>query len=161
MMSCVLVLLAVLEGFDVGPTLGALVPIQEDDDPWRVSFLLGIRGVYQLPVFDLEGDFQLSPLQIDPDSSQGYDYSLVALTAGIRKDAIGLSFSGGPALYHVEARKDLGEGLESYWEGSFGGMYVQLGKCFGVNPLLFDLSCRFNVINFEGVWTGLSLSALI
>lgn len=156
-----LVLMAVLQGFDVGPTLGALVPIQEEGDPWRVSFLLGLKAVYGLSALDLEGDFQLSPLQIDPDSSQGYDYSLVALTAGVRKDAIGLSFSGGPALYHVEARKDLGEGLESYWEGSFGGMYLQLGKHFEVDPLLLDLSCRFNVINFEGVWTGFCLSALI
>ncbi len=149
-----------LMSFDIGPSVGALIPVQDEGDPWRTSFILGVEARYQLSHFDIDGEILFTELGIHPDSSRGYTYSMVPLTLGIGKQWGFLRYSAGPALFPIEARKDITEELDAVWKGTFPGMYLSLGKDLRVGSDTIDLKAKFNIIDFDGLWVGITASYL-
>ena len=154
-------LLALLASFDIGPTMGALVPVQEEGDPWRTSFVFGVRARYGTAPLDVDAGLQFSQLGIDPDSSRGYDYSMVLLTAGVSRKLGGFRWGLGGALYPIEARAEINEETDAVWNGTFGGMYFQVGWDFPLPIGTLDVSSKFNLIDFDGLWIGLTTSLLL
>ncbi len=153
-------LCSLMLSLQVGPSLGALLPIQEEDDPWKTSFVLGLKTRYGAGPVDLDAELQFAQLGIDPDSSKGYDYSMVILTAGASRTMVGLRWGLGPALYPIEAKKDIDEETEAVWSGTLPGMYILIGKEFALPFGRADLSSKFNIIDFDGVWVGLTGAVL-
>lgn len=154
-LSAVLIL-----SFDIGPTAGALLPVQDEDDPWKTSFVLGVEMRYGLTALDLEGEILFTELGIDPDSSQGYTYSMVPITIGAGRQLGLFRYAAGPALYPVEAKQDLAEGLQAIWKGTFPGMYVSIGRDITAGSNTIDLKAKFNIIDFDGLWIGVTASYL-
>jgi len=150
----------VLLSFNVGPVLGAFIPVQEQGDPWRTSALFGLKARYELSAVDMDFQLVFTQLRIDPDSSRGYDYSMVPVSLGLSGKAGFLRYGTGAALYSIEAKKEITEGLESVWSGTYPGMYLSFGKDFAVGSNKADITARFNIINFDGLWVGLSTSFL-
>ena len=146
--------------FDIGPTMGALVPVQEEGDPWRTCFLFGMEMRYGLPALDIEGEILFTELGIDPDSSRGYTYSMVPITIGVGKQLGFLRYAAGPALYPIEAKQDIVEGLQAVWKGTFPGMYVSIGRNIPVGSDVIDIKAKINIIDFDGLWIGLTASYL-
>lgn len=146
--------------FDIGPTAGALLPVQDEGDPWRASFIFGAQVRYGFSGFDLEGEILFTELGIDPDSSRGYDYSMVPITVGIGKQLGFFRYGAGPALFPIEAKRELNEELEAVWSGTFPGMYVSLGRDLQAGSNTIDLKAKFNIIDFDGLWIGLTASYL-
>ncbi len=103
---------------------------------------------------------RFTELGIDPDSSKGYTYTMVPVTIGLSKNFGFMRFGAGSGLYPIEARKELVESIESVWNGTFPGMYVSLGKDFALGTNTFDLSSKFNIIDFNSLWIGLTASYL-
>ena len=155
-----LVSLILLMSFDVGPTIGAFVPVQDENDPWETSALFGIKARYEFSAVDMDFQLLFTELRIDPDSSRGYDYSLVPLTLGLSRNTRYLRYGAGGALYSVEAKKVIVEGLESVWSGTYPGMYVSFGRDFSVGSNTADITAKFNIIDFNGLWIGLTASFL-
>ena len=149
-----------LLSFDIGPSMGALLPVQDEGDPWRTSFVLGVKARYGAGCLDIESGLQFTELKIDPDSSRGYTYSMVPLTLGVGKQLGFIRYALGGALYNIEAKKELAEGLEAVWKGTYGGMYISLGRDFDLGSNVLDLSARFNIIDFDGLWIGVTASYL-
>lgn len=149
-----------LLSFDIGPTMGALLPVQDEGDPWGTSFLFGVDARYGIGCMDLESSIQFTELQIDPDSSRGFTYSMVPLTLGVGKQMGFFRYGLGPAVYSIEAKLDLAENLEAVWKGTYGGMYVDIGKDIALGSNIMDISARFNIIDFDGLWIGLTASYL-
>ena len=146
--------------FQIGPSAGGLIPVQEEGDPWRTSFLFGVEARYRLADFDIEGEFLITELGIDPDSSRGYTYSMFPITAGVGKQMGFLRYAAGPALFPIEAKKDISEGLEAVWKGTFPGMYISLGRDLHVGSNTLDLKAKLNIIDFDGLWVGITASYL-
>jgi hypothetical protein len=146
--------------FDIGPTVGAFVPVQDEGDPWKGSFLLGVKVRYGLQIIDIDGELQFTSLGIDPDSSRGYDYSMIPLSLGVSRNFIGIRMGLGGAIYNIEAKADITEELQAVWKGSYPGMYISLGKDIPLGGPTTDLSAKFNIINFDGLWIGLTASVL-
>ncbi|MBD3278030.1 MAG: hypothetical protein GF388_07010 [Candidatus Aegiribacteria sp.] len=153
-------LCALILSFDIGPTVGALVPVQDEGDPWKTSFSFGLEARYGLSAFDLESEIMFTELGIDPDSSKGYTYSMVPLSVGVGKEMGFLRYGIGPALYPIEANKEIVEGLEAVWQGTFPGMYVSIGKDLPVGSNIIDLKTKFNIIDTSGLWIGITASYL-
>lgn len=149
-----------LMSFDIGPSAGALIPVQDEGDPWRTCFIFGLEARYGLPGFDMEGELLFTELGIDPDSSRGYTYSLVPVSIGVGKELGFFRYAAGPALYSIEARQDIAEGLQAVWKGTYPGMYVSLGRDVPVGSNYMDFKARFNIIDFDGLWIGLTASYL-
>jgi len=146
--------------FDIGPSVGAFVPVQDEGDPWRTSFVIGVEARYGLKCLDIESELLFTELGIDPDSSHGYTYSMVPITLGVGKQMGFLRYAIGGALYPIEAKREIVEGLEAVWQGTFPGMYVSLGKDIAAGSDIIDLKAKFNVIDFDGLWIGLTASYL-
>ncbi len=146
--------------FHIGPSVGALIPVQDEGDPWRTSFIFGVEARYQLSHFDIDGEILFTELGIDPDSSRGYTYSMVPLTLGVGKQLGFLRYSAGPALFPIEAKKDISEELDAVWKGTFPGMYVSLGRDLQVGSNTMNLKAKFNIIDFDGLWVGITASYL-
>jgi hypothetical protein len=147
--------------FHIGPTMGGLIPVQDEGDPWRTSFVFGVEARYGFSGFDLESELLYSELQIDPDSSRGFTYSMVPLTMGVGRRMGFFRYAAGPAVYAIEARKDLLEELEAVWKGTFGGMYLSLGRDIPVGSNTLSLKGKANVIKFfEGLWFGVTTTYL-
>lgn len=156
-----LLLLCLLTGFRIGPSLGALLPVQEEGDPWRTSFVFGVKARYATLPLDVEGELQFTELGIDPDSSRGYDYSMVLLSAGVSRQMAGLRWGLGGALYPIEARREIDQEMDAVWNGTFPGMYIQIGRDLLLPIGLADLSAKFNIIDFDGLWVGVTASLLL
>ena len=152
--------LVLIMSFDIGPSVGAFVPVQDEGDPWRASFLLGVKARLGLQVVDIDGELQFTTLGIDPDSSRGYDYSMIPISLGASRNFIGMRFGLGGAIYNIEATADISEGLQAVWKGTFPGMYFSLGKDIPLGCAMGDLSAKFNIIDFNGLWIGLTASVL-
>jgi len=152
--------LALMMSFEIGPTLGAFVPVQDEGDPWRTSFVLGLKARYGLSALDVESELLFTELGIDPDSSRGYTYSLVPITLGVSRNIGCLRFGAGGSLYSIEAKKELAEGLEAVWSGTYPGAYLSIGKDFTACSNRFDVTSRFNIIDFNGLWVGITASYL-
>lgn len=151
---------AIFMWFDIGPTMGALVPVQDEGDPWRTCFVFGMEMRYGLPNLDIEGELQFTELGIDADSSRGYTYSMVPITIGIGKQLGFLRYAAGPAMYPIEAKQDIVEGLQAVWKGTFPGMYVSIGRDIPAGSNSIDLKAKFNIIDFDGLWIGVTASYL-
>lgn len=149
-----------LLSFDIGPSMGALLPVQDEDGPWETSFIFGMEMRYGFSALDLEGELLFTELGIDPDSSRGYTYSMVPITIGIGKQLGFLRYAAGPALYPIEAKQDVIEGLQAVWKGTFPGMYVSIGRDIPVGASNIDLKAKFNIIDFDGLWVGVTASYL-
>ena len=149
-----------LMSFEIGPTMGAIVPVQDEGDPWKPGFVIGLKTRYCFSEIDLDFQLRFTELGIDPDSSRGYNYSMIPITIGLSKNFGFMRFGAGTGLYPIEAKKEIVEGLESVWNGTFAGMYVSLGKDFAVGSNTFDLSSKFNIIDFNSLWIGLTASYL-
>jgi len=158
-MICLL-LSAVLSSFSIGPAIGVFIPIQEEDDPWGSSFLLGISARYQLAFADLEAELQFTELNIDPDSSRGFEYSMVPLSLGLNRNLAGIRTGIGLAVYTIEARQEIDDGLSAVWKGTYPGMYLSLGKDLEFIPGTACITAKFNMIDFDGLWIGLTGSYL-
>ncbi len=155
-----LVSLILLMSFEIGPTIGGFIPVQDEDDPWRSSALFGVKTRYGFSSIDLDFQLLFTELGIDPDSSRGYDYTLIPLTLGLSKNTRYLRYGAGGALYSIEARNVIVEGLESVWSGTYPGMYLSFGRDFSVGSNTADVTARFNIIDFNGLWIGLTTSFL-
>lgn len=152
--------LILLMSFDIGPKIGALIPVQDEDGPWGVSALFGVKSRYSFSAVDLDFELVFAELKIDPDSSEGFDYSMVPITLGLSKNTRYLRYGVGGALYPVEARTPIAEGVEAVWKGTFPGMYLSVGRDFSVGSNTADITAKFNIIDFDGLWIGLSTSFL-
>lgn len=159
-MFTALVSLIMLMSFEIGPTMGAIVPVQDEGDPWKPGFIIGLKTRYCFSEVDLDFQLRLVELGIDPDSSRGYNYSMVPVTTGLSKNFGFMRFGIGAGLYPIEAKKEIVEGLESVWNGTFGGMYFSIGKDFYLASNTFDISSKFNIIDFNSLWIGLTASYL-
>ncbi len=159
-MSFFVLPLIMILSFEIGPTAGAFIPVQDKDDPWGISFIFGVKARYGLPFIDLEGELQFTELNIDPDSSRGFDYSMVPFTLGASRNMLGMRFGAGGALYSIEATREIEEELNAVWKGTYPGAYISLGKDFNLFSCTADLSAKFNIINFDGLWIGLTSSFL-
>jgi len=135
--------------FQIGPSMGALVPVQDEGDPWRTSFVFGLKARYEAEPVDVDAELQFTQLGIDPDSSRGYDYSMVLLTAGASRTMAGVRWGLGASLYPIEARKEIGEETDAVWSGTFPGMYVLVGKDSGL-PLGLAPRAGFDLILAHG-----------
>jgi hypothetical protein len=152
--------IVLMMSFDIGPSAGALLPVQDEGGPWRTSFIFGAEARYGFSGFDLEGEILFTELGIDPDSSRGYDYSMVPITVGIGKQLGFFRYGTGPALFPIEAKREISEELEAVWSGTFPGMYVSLGRDLQAGSNIIDLKAKFNIIDFDGIWIGLTASYL-
>lgn len=152
--------LVFIMSFDIGPTIGAFVPVQDEGDPWKTGFVLGVKARYGLQVVDIDGELQFASLGIDPDSSRGYDYSTVPLSIGVSRNFLGIRLGLGGAIYNIEARADITEELQAVWKGTYPGMYISAGKDIPLGGVTGDLSAKFNIIDFDGLWIGLTASVL-
>jgi len=146
--------------FEIGPSVGAFVPVQDKGDPWGTSFVFGVKARYGLSLMDLDAELQFTELNIDPDSSKGFEYSMVPLSLGASRNMLGLRFGAGGALYSIEATAEIGEELSAVWKGTYPGAYISIGKDFNLFCVAADLSAKFNIINFDGLWIGLTSSFL-
>lgn len=155
-----LVSLILLSSFDAGPTIGAFIPVQDEGDPWQTSVVFGLKARYLFSAVDLDLQLQFTELGIDPDSSNGYEYSMVPLTLGLSRNTRYLRYGVGGALYSIEAKKVIVEGLESVWSGTYPGMYLSIGKDLDVGSNIADITAKFNIIDFSGLWVGLTASFL-
>lgn len=160
-MICSLLTLALFTSFQIGPAMGAFVPVQEKDDPWRTSFIFGVRARYGLSFADLESQLMFAELAIDPDSSRGFDYSVVPLTLGFSRRFAGVRAGLGGALYSIKAEMKIDDGLAAVWEGTYPGMYLSVGRDFGLLTGTADVSARFHIIDFNGLWIALTASLLL
>ena len=152
--------LVLMMSFDIGPTVGAFVPVQDEDDPWSTSFLLGVKARLGLHALDIDGELQFTTLGIDPDSARGYDYLLIPFSLGASRNFFGIRVGLGGAIYNIEATADIAEGLQAVWKGTYPGMYFSLGKDIPLGCAMGDLSAKFNIIDFNGLWIGLTASVL-
>ncbi len=159
MLACIVSLVLIMS-FNAGPTIGAFVPVQDEEDPWGVSALFGLKARYGFSAVDMDFQLLFSELKIDPDSSNGYDYSIAPISLGLSKNTRYLRYGAGGAIYPIEAKKVIVEGLESVWSGTYPGMYISFGRDFSVGSNTADVTARFNIINFDGLWIGLSTSFL-
>lgn len=153
-------LCSLVMSFQIGPSMGALVPVQDEGDPWRTSFVLGLKARYGTEAVDVDAELQFAQLGIDPDSSRGYDYSMVLLAAGASRTMAGVRWGLGASLYPIEAKKDIDEETQAVWNGTFPGMYVLVGKDFDLPFGTADVSSKFNIIDFDGLWIGLTGAVL-
>ena len=103
---------------------------------------------------------QFTELNINPDSSRGFDYSLVPFTLGASREMLGLRLGAGGALYSIEARTVIDEEFDAVWKGTYPGAYISFGKDFNLLSGTADLLAKFNIINFDGLWIGLTSSFL-
>lgn len=155
-----LLVAAVCSAFSIGPTAGGLIPVQEENGPWKASFALGLEARYGLNGFDLETELLFAELGIEPDSSRGFTYSMVPLSVGAGKRLGFFRYAAGPGIYFVEARKDIAEELEAVWKGTYAGMYLSVGRDFPAGSNLISLRTRAHIINFDGIWVGVMASFL-
>lgn len=159
-MALCTILVAMFMSFDIGPTAGALLPVQDEGGPWRTSFVLGVKARYGMGFGDLETELSFSQLGIDPDSSRGFEYSMVPFTLGISGHVAGMRAGLGAAVYTIEARLEIDDGLAAVWEGSYPGMYAAVGRDFPLISGTADLTARFHIIDFDALWIGLTGSIL-
>lgn len=156
----ILPILVFLMSFEIGPTMGAFVPVQDEGDPWKTSFLFGVKARYGLSFADIDCELQFSELRIDPDSSRGFEYSVLPLTLGASRSLIGLRFGAGGAVYAIEATTVIDDEFSAVWTGTYPGAYISLGKDFSLFSGTADLSAKFNIIDFDGLWIGVTSSYL-
>ncbi len=159
-MLLTIVSLILLSFFDAGPAIGALIPVKDEDDPWHTSVVFGLKARYLFSEVDLDFQLLFTELGIDPDSSHGYDYSMVPLTLGLSRNTRYLRYGAGGALYSIEAKKVIVEGLESVWSGTYPGMYLSFGRDFSIGSNTADITAKFNIIDFSGLWVGITTSFL-
>ncbi len=159
-MSFFVLPLIMILSFEIGPTIGAFVPVQDEGDPWGTSFIFGVKARYGLHFMDLDCELQFTELNIDPDSSRGFNYAMVPLSLGASRKMLGLRLGAGGALYAIEATTEIGEELNAVWKGTYPGAYISFGKDFTLFSGTADLSAKFNIINFDGLWVGLTSSIL-
>ncbi|MBN2587163.1 MAG: hypothetical protein JXA64_04705 [Candidatus Fermentibacteraceae bacterium] len=160
-MALSLLSLILMVSFDMGPTVGALVPVQDEGDPWRTSFVFGVKTRYGMSFADVESELLFTELGIDPDSSRGFDYSMVPLTLGLSRHIAGLRMGLGAAVYSIKAELKVDDGFSSVWEGTYPGMYISLGRGFPLLSGVADLSAKFNIVDFNALWIGLTGSLLL
>lgn len=160
MSSFILPVLVFIMSFEIGPTMGVFVPVQDEGDPWKTSFLFGVKARYGLPFADIDCELQFSELGIDPDSSKGFEYSIVPFTLGASLKLLGLRFGTGGALYSIEATVVIDDEFSAIWSGTYPGAYISFGKDFSLFSGTADLSAKFNIINFDGLWIGVTSSYL-
>lgn len=154
-------LCSLMLSLQIGPSLGALVPVQEEGDPWRTSLVFGLKARFEAEPVDADAELQFAELGIDPDSSRGYDYSMVLLSAGVCRNMAGIRWGLGASLYPIEASKEIDGETEAVWSGTFPGMYVLVGKDFALPFGTADVSSKFNIIDFDGLWIGLTGAVLL
>ena len=155
-MTISIISLLMVMSFNIGPSIGAFVPVQEENGPWGTSFLFGVAARYGFSFIDLEADLQFTEMSIDPDSSRGFDYSMIPFSLGISREILGLRLGTGGALYSIEATLEADEGFSAVWKGTFPGIYLSIGKDMSLLSHVGNLSARFNFIDFDGIWIGLS-----
>ncbi len=145
--------------FHIGPSVGALIPVQDEGDPWRTSSYSELRR---------DTNSATSTLTGDPLHRAGYRSRLLK---GIHLfhgspysgswETVGFSsvFSGTRSV-SIEAKKDISEELDAVWKGTFPGMYVSLGRDLQVGSNTMNLKAKFNIIDFDGLWVGITASYL-